>query len=152
MTAALPTVEERLRKLEEQVIFLIDMLRSMEHEPSPLFVDDEELRRRINPKIGRDRFRALLLEQEKRGFPRIRTIWGGRYWPAVLAWLDSDNGVANNGINGNAEDGPENFDAPAQQVAWSQTRPRSPALLDSQAGRARSHGLPRSVHSAAAGR
>jgi hypothetical protein len=38
-----------------------------------LFVDDEELRRRINPKIGRDRFRSALraLEAKYPDFPKF---------------------------------------------------------------------------------
>ena len=57
-----------------------------------LFVDDDELRRRINPKMGRDRFRAAVRAAEQRGFPKIHPLWSGRYWPAVQEWLDLDNG------------------------------------------------------------
>src|SRR5947208_9788524 len=54
-----------------------------------LFVDDDELRRRINPKIGRDRFRSVLraLEAKYPDFPKIHALFRGRYWPAVKAWL-----------------------------------------------------------------
>ena len=79
-----------------------------------LFVDEEDLRRRINPKMGRDRFRAAVRAAERRGFPKIHPLWSGRYWPAVLAWLDSDNGVGKNAFGCNAEDGPEHFSAPAR--------------------------------------
>jgi hypothetical protein len=76
-----------------------------------LFVDDHELRRRINPKVGRDRFRAAVRAAEHRGFPKIHSLWLGRYWPAVKAWLDSDNGLTKNEFCSDAEDGPEDFDA-----------------------------------------
>jgi len=79
-----------------------------------LFVDDDELRRRINPKMGRDRFRAAVQAAELRGFPKIHPLWRGRYWPAVQEWLDSDNGAEKNGFGSNAEDGPEHFNAPAR--------------------------------------
>jgi hypothetical protein len=79
-----------------------------------LFVDDNELRLRINPKMGRDRFRAAVRVAEQRGFPKIHSLWRGRYWPAVQKWLDSDNGTGKNGFGSNAEDGPEHFDAPAR--------------------------------------
>jgi hypothetical protein len=79
-----------------------------------LFVDDDELRRRINPKMGRDRFRAVVRAAEQRGFPKSHPLWSGRYWPAVQDWLDSDNGVGKNEFLSHAEDGPENFNAPAR--------------------------------------
>ena len=119
---------------------------------APLFVDDEELRRRINPKLGRDRFRAEVRAAELRGFPRIHAQWGGRYWPAVRAWLDEDNGVRDNGYLGDAQDGPESFDAPERQVPRSQARPPQAAILDRAPGRARPHGLPRPLRPAASGR
>src|ERR1700692_2500131 len=85
-----------------------------------LFVDDDELRRRINPKIGRDRFRSALrvLETQYSDFPRIHVLFRGRYWPAVKAWLDGKNGVHDNGQIALGRDGPEFFDAPAQQPPW----------------------------------
>jgi hypothetical protein len=79
-----------------------------------LFVDDDELRRRINPKMGRDRFHAAVRAAEQRGFPKKHPLWSGRYWPAVQEWLDSDNGLAKNGFTSNAEDGPEIFNAPTR--------------------------------------
>ena len=83
----------------------------------PLFVDDNELRRRINPKVGRDRFRSVIRALEIKGFPRIHPLFRGRYWPAVLAWLDADNGVGKDGGTGTALDGPENWDASAEAIA-----------------------------------
>jgi len=74
-----------------------------------LFVDDEELRRRINPKIGRDRFHAAVRAAEQRGFPKTHSLWRGRYWPAVQEWLDADTGLGKNEFRSNAEDGPEHF-------------------------------------------
>ncbi len=79
-----------------------------------LFVDDDELHRRVNPKMGRDRFRAAVRDAEQRGFPKKDPLWRGRYWPAVQEWLDSDNRVGKNEFPSNAEDGPEYFDAPAR--------------------------------------
>jgi hypothetical protein len=74
-----------------------------------LFVDDEELRRRINPKMGRDSFLAAVRAAEQQGFPKKDSLWGGRYWPAAQAWLDSYNGLAKNEFCPHAEDGPEQF-------------------------------------------
>ena len=91
-----------------------------------LFVDDEELRRRINPKIGRDRFKVIVKRLEGQGFPSKHPILEGRYWPRVVRWLNKDNGVdvANNEIADHAEDGPENFDAAPRRRAKRQERPR----------------------------
>src|SRR5690349_10623772 len=82
-----------------------------------LFVDDDELRRRINPKMGRDRFRSALraLEAKYPDFPKIHALFRGRYWPAVKVWLDGKNGVRENERIAPGQDGPESFDAPSQQ-------------------------------------
>jgi hypothetical protein len=60
-----------------------------------LFVNDDELRKRINPNLGRDRFRTAIRAIETRhpDFPRINPLFKGRYWPAVQAWLDRHNGL-----------------------------------------------------------
>jgi len=81
------------------------------NEAHALFVTDDELRRRVNPKIGRDRFRAIVKQLEGRGFPKKHAVFGGRYWPKVLRWLDQDSGIAAPGLPAHdVEDGPENFD------------------------------------------
>jgi hypothetical protein len=92
---------------------------------SHLFIDDDELRRRLNPKMGRDRFRSALraIEEKHRDFPRIHALFRGRYWPAVRAWLDNKNGVRDNGRTATAQDGPETFDAPAQRSPRTQVAP-----------------------------
>jgi hypothetical protein len=80
-----------------------------------LFVTEEGLHQRIAPHLGRDRFRAALKDCERDLlFPRIHTLWRGRYWPAVRAWLDRNQGVSSNDFAGSVQDGPENFDAPTR--------------------------------------
>jgi len=116
-----------------------------------LYVDVDELRRRINPKIGRDRFAAKIrVLMEKRGFPRDSEFWGGWYWPKVRTWLDNDNGLANDedaeSITHTAEDGPENFDAAPKRKTRVQTRPSPAAVLDREAGGAGHPGLSGQVH------
>lgn len=106
-----------------------------------LYVSEDELHRRVSPKMGRDRFRAVVREAEGRGFPRIRALWGGRYWPAVKAWLDNDNGVRNDGYLGDTEDGEERFDAPTRPTTGLQDRPHpqgrhQAAILDRRERRA----------------
>jgi hypothetical protein len=116
-----------------------------------LYVDIHELRRRINPKIGRDRFAAKIrVLMEKRGFPRDSEFWGGWYWPKVRTWLDNDNGLANDdgtdSITHTAEDGPEDFDAAPKRKTRLQARPAPPAVLDREAGGAGHPGLSGQVH------
>jgi hypothetical protein len=139
-----------------------------EHMPKPddaaataaLFLQDRELRQRINPKLGWDRFQAAIRYAESLGFPKIHRLWGGRYWPAVKEWLDKHAG-GGAAVAEEVEDGPENFGrdeyASTGQRTRSQARPRpqgrnDSVLLDGAPGRTQSDGLPRLVHPAAAGR
>lgn len=116
-------------------------------ESGGLYVDWKELRRRINPRLGRDRFRALIEErQAKAGFPPFRDAWGGFYWVSVKEWLDSDNGVGTHGAVALAEDGPETFDATPRKRARPQARPAQAAILDREPGGARHDGLSGRVH------
>jgi hypothetical protein len=78
-----------------------------------LFIDENELRRRVAPHLGRDRFRAAIRSLEHRGFPKASVLFHGRYWPAVKAWLDELNGIGKDAFHGTTEDGPERFDDPA---------------------------------------
>jgi hypothetical protein len=122
-----------------------------------LFVRDRELRRRICPDLGMDRFKAVLKTWERDGFPKTNALTGGRYWPAVRAWLDSRYGAHEKLFGEDAHDGPENFgnsgrdeDGTTRQGARPQARPHpqgrnTPTLLDGQAGRAQPDGFPRLI-------
>jgi hypothetical protein len=95
---------------------MTDDERKRHDEAQALFVNDDELRRRINPKIGRDRFRALIRDLElRRGFPQKDASFDGRYWPKVLEWLNSENALGHPYIPGGVVDGPENFDQPPRR-------------------------------------
>jgi hypothetical protein len=116
-----------------------------------LFVDDRELRRRLNPKLGWDRFRATIRTAEAtpspngRDFPKTSALWGGRYWPAVVAYLDDVNKVHTDELGSSTDDGPEDFDAATRTTPRLQARPPRPALLDRATTGARPDGLPASV-------
>jgi hypothetical protein len=125
--------------------------REKGESPCGLFMTDRELHRMIAPHLGWERFKARIKDDERRGFPQFRKSWGGRYWPAVLRWLNDDNGITDHGTAGDAQDGPESFDAAPRQKTRVQARPSAQHLLDGQAGRARPDGLPRLVHRAAGG-
>jgi len=85
-----------------------------DQDEKALYLDDEGVRKKINPKIGRDAFKLKLraLEMQHDDFPRYDAFWRGRYWPAVKAWLDARNRIGNNADTAPsiAEDGPEDFE------------------------------------------
>lgn len=121
-----------------------------------LYVDDAELRLRLNPKLGIDRFRAAIRALEAEGFPAIHKLMGGRYWPAVVAFFDHRHGLRNHGPFVAIEDGAENFAAAgegagAKARAHPQGRDDS-LVLDRQKRGQRYDGLSRRLHSVAAGR
>ena len=63
-------------------------------ETLPAFATDEEIGEVV---LGRDRkreFRGLAELHEPAGMPKIDPAWGGRYVPAVRAYLDSRHGLA----------------------------------------------------------
>ena len=122
-----------------------------EGESGGLYLDWESLRREINPRLGRDRFRALIKEKQARGgFPPFDEEWGGFYWPRVKEWLDSQNRVgAENAAVAHVEDGQETFDATPRKKARLQDRPAQAAVLDRQPGHARPDGVSRHLYSVA---
>lgn len=64
--------------------------------PETLWVTDAELIRRMGcpEKIAREAIRMLDKDPRRTGFPQKNALWGGRrYWPAVRAYLDRQNGL-----------------------------------------------------------
>jgi hypothetical protein len=60
----------------------------------PLFADDEQIGEAV---LGRERaceFKRFATLLEPRGMPKISPFWGGRYVPAVKAFLDTTQGIA----------------------------------------------------------
>ena len=118
----------------------------------PLFVTDDDLHRRLNPRMGRDRFRAVLKVAEVDGFPPVHKLWGGRYWPKVKAWLDRHNRVDEHETTATAEDGQENFNASPKRIARPQAKPARPAILDGAPDCEERPRISRSLHSITGGR
>ena len=123
-------------------------------ESPGLFLDWDDLRALVSPRIGRERFRALIKRKVlAAGFPPFRDEWGGFYQPAVRAWLDNDQRVTTDEpVAADVQDGQENFDAAPGKKARVQNRPPQPAVLDSGAGVPRPDGVSRHLHSVAGGR
>jgi hypothetical protein len=120
-----------------------------------LFVQDRELHQLINPRLGWDRFRAAVKVWERDGFPKINSLIGGRYWRAVVAWLDSHYAAQEKSFAEEPEDGPEDFGrgqhATTRESTRLQARPRpegrnGAAILDGAPGRAQSDGISRLMH------
>lgn len=67
---------------------------TIEREKDKLYVTDAELIRRLGvpEKVARVAL-SVLDGNRSSGFPPKQKLWGDRrYWPAVRAWLDSNNG------------------------------------------------------------
>lgn len=80
----------------------------------PLFATDAELAGAIlGPRRGNWPAIAQLLETK--GLPRINTLMGGRYVPAVKQYFDADNGILQKVLPSHP-DGVENL------AAWKKTK------------------------------
>lgn len=59
----------------------------------PLYASDEDIGEAVLGFTRRKEFRGLATLREMHGMPPICTLWGGRYVPAVKAYLDFSNGL-----------------------------------------------------------
>jgi hypothetical protein len=71
------------------------------------FLDDDRLRAEIAPHMSRAAFLRAVNALEPYGFPKPDKLFKGRYWPAVLAWLDAQAGLGQ--AQPLAPDGPETW-------------------------------------------
>ena len=61
-----------------------------------LYIKDAELIRRMGvpEKVAREAIRMMDENPKRSGFPQKKKLWGDRrYWPAVKAYLDRENGL-----------------------------------------------------------
>ncbi|MGH1588865.1 hypothetical protein ACRBEV_11450 [Methylobacterium phyllosphaerae] len=72
-----------------------------------LFPSEAEIARRLSQTPQEWAAKARLLERD--GLPRVDSLMGGRYWPAVRAYFHARYGLS--GAEAFAPDGPENLDA-----------------------------------------
>jgi hypothetical protein len=59
----------------------------------PLFACDRDLGEAVLGWERRDEFKGLAILQERYGMPKHDMLWGGRYVPAVKAFLDHQYGI-----------------------------------------------------------
>ena len=90
-------------------------------EPMPLYPTEEQIARAVLPPDKTKAWDGIASVLERRGFPQIDPLFGGRYWPAVKAFLDRRHGL-NNTTPAAAPDGEENWDD--AKPSTKSTRPR----------------------------
>ncbi len=83
---------------------------SKKGEPMPLYPTEEQIARAVMPPSNVKSWDGIAAVLERRGFPPIDPLFGGRYWPAVRAFLDRRHGLLENAQA--APDGEENWDGP----------------------------------------
>jgi hypothetical protein len=59
-----------------------------------LFDTDERIGEAVLGPERKSEFSRLAALLERDGMPKINPLWGGRYVPAVKAFLDADNGLS----------------------------------------------------------
>lgn len=75
------------------------------HGTSPkgaLYLTDREIAARVMGGRSRD-WEAVAVLLEREGLPRVDPIMGGRYWPAVRAFLDRRNGLRTASVAASAD-------------------------------------------------
>ena len=60
----------------------------------PLFSDDENIGEAVLGPKRKSEFKGLATLLERDGMPKISPLWGGRYVPAVKAFLDRASGLS----------------------------------------------------------
>jgi len=96
----------------------------------PLFATDEEIGEAVLGRERRGEFHGLATLHERDGMPKISPVWGGRFVPAVKAFLDGQYGLstavplAPNGVEGDFHHGSRRTpEKPRPKVATEKDRP-----------------------------
>lgn len=64
----------------------------------PLYPTEEELAKVVlSPKRSKA-WSGIAVTLERHGLPKVDPLFGGRYWPAVKAWLDRHNGLGKDDV------------------------------------------------------
>lgn len=76
----------------------------MAQQPSSLYPDEDELARCVLGKKARQ-WPSIAPTLEREGLPRIDPLTGGRFWPAVRAFLDRRHGLPKDQVPASADGG-----------------------------------------------
>lgn len=74
-------------------------------EPSSLYPEESELARCILGSKKAKQWASIVPTLEREGLPRIDPLTGGRFWPAVLAFLDRRHGLPKDQVPASADGG-----------------------------------------------
>ena len=74
----------------------------------PLFPSEADIARAVLGPGRAQEWRCLAPSLERQGMPRVDPVFGGRYWPAVRAWMDRRAGLSTMTVRAQP-DGEENF-------------------------------------------
>jgi len=71
-------------------------------QPSSLYPDEAELARCVLGKKSRQ-WPSIAAVLEREGLPKVDPLTGGRFWPAVRAFLDRRHGLRKDLVPANAD-------------------------------------------------
>ncbi|HZH50297.1 MAG TPA: hypothetical protein VEZ16_00295 [Microvirga sp.] len=77
-------------------------------QPMPLYPTEDQIAQAVLPPGNVKSWDGIAAVLEKRGFPKVDPLFGGRYWPAVKAFLDRRHGLAD-ATPAKEPDGEENW-------------------------------------------
>lgn len=69
------------------------MRRSKTDQPMPLYPTEDQIAAAVLPEKNMKSWSGIAAALEKDGFPMVDPLFGGRYWPAVKAFLDRRAGL-----------------------------------------------------------
>jgi len=101
----------------------------------PLYASDEAIGEAVLGRARRCEFATMAGLHERDGMPKIDLVWGGRYVPAVKAFLDAQYGLAAavplapNGVEGSFHARGRTPDKSGLEVAKKTDGPAGPMLV-----------------------
>lgn len=77
--------------------------RNVPADSPTLYPSEAEVARRVLPPSKASEWPDIAAVLEREGLPQIDPIMGGRYWPAVKAFLDRRHGLRRAGVPATAD-------------------------------------------------
>ncbi|GEO13544.1 hypothetical protein [Microvirga aerophila] len=85
------------------------MGKKKETSDLPLYPTEQQIAREVLPPHRVSAWDGIAAVLERRGLPKVDPLFGGRYWPAVKAFLDRRHGLIESSLV-TRPDGEENWD------------------------------------------